>query len=216
MIKRLFLLIFVPFVFTAVYADAAPLQPDQAFALSVSSTTTKGINLDWKIAPGYHLYRDKIAVAIDKDATNNAAIGTIDLPPGTPAQDPIQGKYQEYQQQLKLNIPVTAPNQTPVRLLVDYQGCAEGSICYPPVTKEIKFNLSNNSPVVILNHDLVTIPAIQSQSLAVSTPRFLSYFMAGQPMRKVFLDGAVVLVLLMLIQTFVSRTLRATRRLEAE
>jgi thiol:disulfide interchange protein len=211
--KWLLLILFVPFTICAAATNSAPLQPDQAFTLNVASTSNKGINLDWKIAPGYHLYRDRIAVAVDKSTPNNAVLGSIDLPPGTPAEDPIQGKYQEYQQQLKINVPLTAAGKTPVTLLVDYQGCAEGSICYPPITKQIKFNLTNNSPVIILSHDPVTIPTLAAMS---SPSHLLPSMFSGQPIRNLFLECAGVLLILILIQNFVSRSFRGIRRVEVE
>lgn len=210
--KWLWLLVFLPLTVSVSIAYSAPLMPDQAFALSVASTTDKGINLSWKIAPGYHLYRDRIAVEVDNSAANNnAVLGNIDLPPGIIAEDPIQGKYQEYQQQVKVNVPLSAPAQTPVTLLVDYQGCAQGSICYPPMTKEIKFNLSNSSSVLILNHAPIVIPAITTIGTSSS---MVSLITSGSPMRRLFLEGAGILLLLMLIQGFVTRMLRTTRRLE--
>src|SRR6202022_1100346 len=39
-----------------------PPPADQVFSLTASRSTEGGLQLDWRIAPGDYLYRDKIAV----------------------------------------------------------------------------------------------------------------------------------------------------------
>jgi thiol:disulfide interchange protein DsbD len=208
MMKKWLLLlsILIPFTVTVAAASPTPLMPDQAFVLTASSTTDKGINLRWKIAPGYHLYRDRIAVAVDKPTSRDVELGPIDLPPGTPEQDAIQGKYQEYQQQVQVNVPIAAPSHAPVTLLVNYQGCGDGSICYPPITKQIKFNLATNSPVRIAAHDPVEM-AIQTTTTSSSFTSSVLAFISIHSMR---------VLLLFFMQYFVMWALRSTRRVGME
>lgn len=143
--KKWFVLLMLVLPFACSYAqvDQSPLPADQAFSLSAQSVSTKGINLVWQIAPGYHLYREKLSFVLATPKT--AHLGKIDLPPGTPEENPILGKFQQYQNSLSIQIPINAPNQSHVTLIVGYQGCQDKGICYPPVTKKLSFVLANHA-----------------------------------------------------------------------
>ena len=65
------------------------LPPEQAFAFSYATQTDGSVKLHWDIAPGYHLYRDRIAFeAKEPDATWDAAT----LPQATDLFDANFGK----------------------------------------------------------------------------------------------------------------------------
>ena len=116
--------------------DESDLLPvDQAYVLSASAPSRGRIELHWKIADGYYLYRHRTgATASGFDA------GPLQLPPGKPHVDEFFGKVETYRGQLRGALTGTATADT-VTLKVKYQGCADAGICYPPQTRTLTVKL---------------------------------------------------------------------------
>jgi len=93
------------------------------------------------IADGYYLYKDKISI---ESATPNVQIGKPVLPKGKSKHDEYFGDTEVYYEVLEATLPVAraASSATQsVHLKVTYQGCAEGGLCYNPITKEADVEL---------------------------------------------------------------------------
>src|SRR5690349_8848001 len=71
-----------------------PLQANQAFEFSTSIDAKKQLVLEWHIAPGYHLYRDKLNVVVVP--TSQVKIGKFQLPAGKIIKDKVFGTYPVY------------------------------------------------------------------------------------------------------------------------
>ena len=114
------------------------LPPEKAFRLSASADGSHGVRLDWVIAPGYYLYRDRIKIVDD-----SGRIGAPHFPEGQVKQDEYFGKQVVYHQELIAQVPVASGARTqPLLLHVTYQGCAEAGLCYPPTTQILTINLA--------------------------------------------------------------------------
>lgn len=114
------------------------LPVDQAFALSASASERDQIRLQWKIAPGYYLYRHRTSVKAD-DAFN---AGTLQLPAGERHHDDFFGEVETYRQQLVGTLPgKPAAGTTTVQLEVRFQGCADAGVCYPPQKRVVEVTL---------------------------------------------------------------------------
>ncbi len=87
--------------------------------------------MDWRIAPGDYLYRDKITV---KTAGGEAV--AVTTPPGQIKDDPTFGTTEVYHDHVQADI-AAADLPATGQVVVTYQGCAERGICYPPVRKRI-------------------------------------------------------------------------------
>ena len=88
------------------------------------------------IADGYYLYKDRISV---ESTTPNVQIGKPVLPQGKPKHDEYFGDTEVYYEVLEATLPVAraaSSEAQPLQLKVTYQGCAEGGLCYNPITKE--------------------------------------------------------------------------------
>lgn len=108
------------------FLDAA-----QAFRGSARVSDAHTLELRFDIAPGYHLYRERLAVAL---SAGQAQVGQPVLPPGHMEYDATFGKNVEvYRDALVVKVPVSAQSAA-VRLQVDHQGCADKGLCYPPQT----------------------------------------------------------------------------------
>ena len=113
-------------------AETALLSADQAFPVSVISTSQQQAELSWQIPDNYYLYQHKIEVRQGNQPVS------FELPPAEDLYDDNYGHTQVYYQQLKFQIPTQAGQS----YQVSWQGCAKDRICYPPQTIQFKTDLS--------------------------------------------------------------------------
>jgi len=106
----------------ALQAEPALLSSEEAFPLTVISSSAQEAELSWKMPPNYYLYRHKIEV---RQGSQPVA---LQLPPAETLHDDNYGRVQVYYQQLQLHIPTQASQQ----YQVTWQGCAQDRVCYPP------------------------------------------------------------------------------------
>ncbi|MQA22372.1 protein-disulfide reductase DsbD [Rugamonas sp. FT103W] len=112
------------------------LEPDQAFQLKGELVDAHAVRLSWAIAPGYHLYRDRLSFKAD-----GAQIAAPALPAGLRKFDANFNKEMEtYQDSLVVNLPLTAA--AAFTLQVGYQGCADAGLCYSPATQSYRVDPS--------------------------------------------------------------------------
>lgn len=116
------------------------LSPDQAFRFSATLASPNHLQLRWDVAPGYHLYRDRIKIVLLPD---NILPGKYTLPPGVMLNDPAFGKMRVLEGENTVTMPFsvkgTAPNTLEVK--ATYQGCANAGVCYPEQSKTVRVSL---------------------------------------------------------------------------
>src|SRR3984893_9455302 len=131
-LHRIVLLLLAVFIGVPVSAQSGhPPPADRVFSLIASRSTEGGLQLDWRIAPGDYLYRDKIAVK-----TAAGAAVAVTTPPGQVKDDPTFGTTEVYHDHVQVDV-AAADLPATGQVVVIYQGCAERGICYPPVRKGI-------------------------------------------------------------------------------
>jgi thiol:disulfide interchange protein DsbD len=114
------------------------LAPEQAFAFGARMRDAATIEVSFRIADGYYMYRDKIAVSAE-----GATLGKVEIPRGTIKFDPNFDKELEtLRQQLTLAIPVQASGS--FKLKVTSQGCADKGLCYPPMESVATLSTANS------------------------------------------------------------------------
>lgn len=138
--KKILIALLLSFISLSASAFS-PIPVDKAFELTVKPLDNHTFMAQWKIAPGYHLYRDRIHFEAVKPSS--AKIGTINYPTGIQKEDDILGKYQIYENAVAVTVPMANAPAEPMTLEVNYQGCADSGFCYPPVTKQMIVNLGN-------------------------------------------------------------------------
>jgi thiol:disulfide interchange protein DsbD len=107
------------------------LPPEQAFKVSAQAAGPDQVALQWIIAPGYYLYRERLKFAV---STPSVSIGKPDLPAGENHTDEFFGTQIVYRGVLEAKLPVARASggELPVTVDVTYQGCADAGLCYPP------------------------------------------------------------------------------------
>jgi thiol:disulfide interchange protein DsbD len=122
--------------------DSEPelLEPDMAFAISATVLDSNTLQVRWKIADGYYMYRDRIRFSTD---TPGIQLGSAKLPAGKIKHDEFFGEIAVFRDQVTATIPVTRTGDAPgtVRLKTVSQGCADIGVCYPPHTQQAQLEL---------------------------------------------------------------------------
>ena len=126
--------------------DESDLLPvDQAFALTATAPTRDRIELHWKIADGYYLYRHRIAVDTAGPAAGSSTAftkGKLEVPHGKKHHDEFFGEVETFRKQLVVvQSGAASPNAQQVTLQVKYQGCADLGVCYPPQKRTVTVQL---------------------------------------------------------------------------
>lgn len=116
-------------------AEQKYLEPGQAFALTASMASPTQLDVHYRIAPGYYMYRERFELALSPDAQR---LGSPVYPKGIVKYDPnFEKNVEVYHDQVLIQVPVKAGATGPLTLEVTGQGCAEAGLCYPPMTTSL-------------------------------------------------------------------------------
>jgi thiol:disulfide interchange protein len=138
------------------------LPVEEAYQLLPSVAADK-LELEWLIAPGYYLYRERMAIAALADGV--ALPLDIDMSHGKPKYDDyFERETEVYYQQAKVTLRFTAPPTVPFTLKVESQGCADAGLCYPPQTQYFRVDLA------ALHVEAVAAPPVVATAGATDTP----------------------------------------------
>jgi thiol:disulfide interchange protein DsbD len=129
------------------------LPVDEAFEPILIPVDGSTVDVTWRVAPGYYLYKDKISVKVLSD---NVQLGELDLPKGKLKFDEFFGESEVYVEDVFARLPLAraTPEAMVLELEVSYQGCADAGLCYPPTTRVITTSLPEATPIT----DLSSLP----------------------------------------------------------
>src|SRR5476649_2398168 len=122
--------------FTQARAADDFLDPDQAFVLSVRVLDAKRLELSYKVAPGYYLYRERF-----KFSSPDAKLGEPQIPPGKKHYDTaLEENVETYHDQVVVLLPVLSGGKA-ITIAATHQGCAEKGLCYPPQPRTVNVTM---------------------------------------------------------------------------
>ncbi|QKH35883.1 protein-disulfide reductase DsbD [Achromobacter pestifer] len=120
----------------AARAEAEFLEPEKAFAFSAEMVAPETLELRYRVAPGYYMYRERFGITISPIGA--ATLGEAVYPKGEVKYDPTFEKDMEvFHQDVVIRVPVAAGGQ-PFTLTLTAQGCADAGLCYPPMDSSVK------------------------------------------------------------------------------
>lgn len=127
----------------AIHAAAEDfLEYDKAFQFSAVAVGGNVVEVRWKIADGYYMYRDKVAFEADA----GARLGAVQVPRGKIKFDENFGKEVEtHRNELVVRVPVQAVTGGALNLVATSQGCADKGLCYPPTEQRAALTLASFS-----------------------------------------------------------------------
>nr|VFK30027.1 MAG: thiol:disulfide interchange protein DsbD [Candidatus Kentron sp. MB] len=129
------------------------LPPDQAFPpplLEQKDPAT--LIVGWQITEGYYLYRDRFRFRLEETSGKPSDIALVPprIPRGVMKAEDESGPVEVFSDAVEITLPVVrralwdvpAEETKTLHLIVNYQGCAESGLCYPPFTKVLPVTLS--------------------------------------------------------------------------
>jgi thioredoxin:protein disulfide reductase len=113
------------------------LEPEVAFAASARAISQNAVVVRFDIAEGYYLYRDKLGFRIAEG--EGIELGPVNPPDGILIEDEFFGETETYRDSVEILVPVLrgVDDVAEIVLAVDYQGCADLGVCYPPLTQDV-------------------------------------------------------------------------------
>jgi thiol:disulfide interchange protein DsbD len=142
------------------------LPVDDAFKLTATPSTKGGADIHFTMAKGYHLYRERITIS-----SPILKVAPVEMPKGRVVYDPnLEQDMEIYDDTLNLAAKFSSAKVAEAPLQVDYQGCAEAGLCYPPQTRELKVQFGDQGKIVAITPVAVTddAPALAAAPPAAS------------------------------------------------
>jgi thiol:disulfide interchange protein DsbD len=121
---------------------------DEAFGIDAShSSGASSIQVTFDLLESTYLYRKHMDFRLETpDGEKVSDFSELDLPPGQDREDEFLGDVQVFEADMTLSLPLPDTGAGEVVLLVDYQGCLEDRLCYPPQTRRLEIGLSGEEP----------------------------------------------------------------------
>lgn len=124
------------------------LPVEEAYRVAVVVEEDK-VHLDWTIAPGYYMYRDKFKVTA-KSGTSSKTLPAA-LEAGTVKFDEYEGKeVGVFYDSTRVSVPL-ADLANEFVLSVRSQGCADAGLCYAPDTRHFEINRNFGTAIQVSN-----------------------------------------------------------------
>ena len=151
----------------SLFQKESPLLPaEQAFQFLAEVKDAQTVHLNWQLADGYYLYREKVKISV---VSGDVQLGRYEIPHGTPKQDEAFGNVETFHNGLSFDLPLIRPHpaaQT-IQLKFVYQGCADRGVCYPPMKKTVSLNLPAASEVSHVSSVKPSTPKLSEQDQIV-------------------------------------------------
>ena len=122
------------------------LHVDEAFVLNAEVGQDGSVLARWEIEDGYYLYRHRFAFSSRIDAEHAATpvtFGEAEIPPGKKKVDEYFGEVEVYYHEAQARVPVV-DGAGIVEVGIEYQGCADAGLCYPPETKWVALTVGSS------------------------------------------------------------------------
>jgi len=150
------------------------LEPEKAFRFSARVLDDAAIEVQFAIADGYYLYRDRFRFSVQGNP--DVRLGAPELPPGLRHRDEFFGEVETYRKQVRIRIPAQGAGRFDLNVVS--QGCADIGVCYVPMDSQASLQLAGAAG---------TAAGVQSE------PR-LSIFASDIEIARLF-EGNLVIVL---------------------
>jgi thiol:disulfide interchange protein DsbD len=122
--------------------------------------------LNWDIAKGYYLYKEKIKIVSD----HSQRLGEAQFPIAKIKNDEFFGKVGVYRDNVLVSVPVLEGESKLIVVNVEFQGCADLGVCYPPMTRSATLKVgSSNKSLIDSAFDVLSKTKSAMQSIVDKT-----------------------------------------------
>ena len=146
------------------------LPVEEAFQFELLPDENKSIiKIELNNAPGYYTYKDKFKVSFEPSTKIE-----ITYPQGDIKEDEFFGKQEVYFGKQIITILLKGQIQTDQKIRIDFQGCSEKGLCYPPSTHII--NMEGQSNINYLSETDSFVETLNDRNFLII---LISFFLAG-------------------------------------
>ena len=146
------------------------LPVEEAFQFELLPDENKSIiKIELNNAPGYYTYKGKFKVSFDPSTKIE-----ITYPQGDIKEDEFFGKQEVYFGKQIITILLKGQIPTDQKIRIDFQGCSEKGLCYPPSTHII--NMEDQSNINYLSETDSFVETLNDRNFLII---LISFFLAG-------------------------------------
>ncbi len=151
--------------FSGIASEEEFLPVDQAFRLEAVAAGENRLSLRWVIAPGYALYKSRMSASMAQVPAEGMRLSGLQfLSPSTFKNDPSFGRMEVFHDDARAvleaqNVPALAAGKT-LSVLVNYQGCADAGLCYPPQTATLPLTLAASAATNPISASATPVTAV--------------------------------------------------------
>lgn len=115
------------------------LDPEKAFRISARALDERNVEVEFRIAEGYYMYRDRFSFATE----SGKRLADVEIPRGTLKEDPFFGRTETFRRLVRMRVPVSPEEAAKgsLNLKITSQGCADIGVCYVPLEQTVRVNL---------------------------------------------------------------------------
>ena len=126
-------------VIAQLFASQSLLEPDKAFRVSARALDARNVEVTFKIADGYYMYRERFSFA----TADGRPLTGVQIPRGKMKEDQFFGKQETFRDFVRIRVPVSATDAAKgsLTLKVTSQGCSDQGVCYIPQTQDLNVRL---------------------------------------------------------------------------
>ena len=115
------------------------LPESEAFLVEAIALDETTLSVRFSMQPNIYLYQDQVKLT---SQTDGIGIGEIQFPPAVMKDDPEFGLVKVFWDLVEIPVNISRTTATEqLTLLVDFQGCVNDGICYPPAQRIINVEL---------------------------------------------------------------------------
>jgi thiol:disulfide interchange protein DsbD len=133
-------------------AEPELLEPERAFQFTARLKDANAIEVNYRVAPGYYLYRDKFRFSA---APDEVKLGAAQIPPGKLKRDEFFGETETHRGDVSIIVPfqVEGAAVKSLTLTAVSQGCADAGVCYTPQEQKAELMLASFTPAAPARSD---------------------------------------------------------------
>jgi len=115
------------------------LEPEKAFRISARALDARNVEVEFRIADGYYMYRDRLRFATE----SGQALAEVEIPRGEVKEDEFFGKSETFRDLVRMRVAISAEDAARggVEIKVTSQGCSDKGVCYVPLDQTVRVSL---------------------------------------------------------------------------
>lgn len=115
------------------------LEPEKAFRIAARALDRRAVEVEFRIAPGYYMYRDRFSFATEA----GKPLADVQIPRGAIKEDVFFGRSETFRHLVRMRVPVSSEDagKGEIKLKVTSQGCSDQGVCYVPLEQTVRVRL---------------------------------------------------------------------------